>query len=294
MVRVLFAAGLLSVGLAAQGPLPENAGRLLEQGHTAEAERLLRRWSPKPDQQSESDLLWALVGRSYLGANDYAAAERVTAERMRGKEQPLFLFLMAEVERLQGKYAAAFPLYQRLYQLWLDNRLPADFQAASEYGYVECLLVRGDGQTAEQVAQPAVNPDGSAVGPSFHEAMFNTYAVAMEEAGHRPAAVQVEEMIDKGSRRPAAANQQDRDLLRARILSARLQDAAAEAIYKRWTTYWKTAAMPAGMDPKEWLQIRTVALEGYSHFLSRHQRARDVQAVQAELTAMGCRFGLCN
>jgi hypothetical protein len=125
------------------------------------------------------------------------------------------------------------------------------FQKRSTLGYVECLIVRGETATAELVARPPVDTDGSAVGPSFHEDIFNTYAVAMEAAGHKPAAVRFEEKIDAESRRPPAAKQQDRDLLRARLMSARKQDAGAEAICQKWTAYWKTANSPAGMDPKE-------------------------------------------
>ena len=170
-----------------------------------------------------------------LGATDYADAERVTGERLRAVEEkgqaaaghlPIFLSLMAEVERLQGKHDAAFPLYARLYQLWLNNQLPADFQKRSTLGYVECLIVRGETATAEMVAQPPVDTDGSPVGPSFHEDIFNTYAVAMEAEGHRSAAEKFEEKIDTGSRRRPAANQQDHDLLRARLMSARKQVAA--------------------------------------------------------------------
>jgi hypothetical protein len=158
---------------------------------------------------------------------------------------------------------------------------------------VECLIVRGDTATAELVSRPPVDSDGSAVGASFHEDIFNTYAVAMEEAGHKPAAAQFEAKIDAESRRPPSANQQDRDLFRARLMSARRQ-AAAEAIYQKWTGYWKTADLPAGMDPKESLQIRTAALAAYSHFLSVRGRSREAQAIQSQLTAMGCRFGMCN
>lgn len=150
---------------------------------------------------------------------------------------PIYLSLVAEVERLQGKHDAAYPLYLRLYRLWLDNQLPADFQKRAELGYVECLIVRGGTATAELVARPPVDADGSAVGVSFHEDSFNTYAVAMEEAGHKPEAARLEARIDAESRRPPAANQQDRDLFRARLLSARKQDAAAEAIYQKWTVY---------------------------------------------------------
>jgi hypothetical protein len=310
---VLLAAKTLAQNSASQDEQLANVNKLLERGRTSEAERLLRQVNPRPEEEPVQDfgiftqagvhdMLWAMVGDSYLGANDYAGAERVTGERLRAAEAkgaaasghvPIFLFLMAEVQRLQRKHAAAIPLYVRLYQLWLNNQLPADFQKRAELGYVECLIVRGDAATAELVARPPVNPDGSAVGPSFHEDIFNTYAVAMDEAGHKPEAAQLEAQIDGESRRPPSANQQDRDLLRARLMSARRQDAAAEAIYRKWTTYWKTASLPAGMDPKESLQIRTVALVAYGHFLSVHKRAREAQAVQSQLAAAGCRFGMC-
>jgi hypothetical protein len=291
-----------------------NVGQLLEGGRISEAERLLRQLIPKPEEEplqdsaifttsGVHDILWALVGYSYLGANDYPNAERVTSERLlaaevKGKAAaghvPIFLSLMAEVYRLQEKHAAAFPLYMRLSRLWEDNQLPAEFQKPTELGFVECLIVRGETGLAEMISQPPTDPDGSAVGPSFHEHIFNAHAVAMEEAGHKAAAAQFEAKIDAESRRLPTANQQDRDLLRARLMSARKQDAAAEAIYQKWTGYWKTANAPAGIDPKEFLQIRTVALASYTHFLSVRGRSREAQTVQAQLNALGCRFGMCN
>lgn len=291
-----------------------NLGQLLKSGHTREAEQLLRQLVPKPEQEpiqdpgifnsaGMHDMLWAMLGQSYLGANQYADAERVTGERLRAAEVkgaaaaghvPIFLFLMAEVYRLQGKHAAAFPLYTRLNQLWLNDQLPADFEKGTERGWVECLIVRGETATAEVVSRPAVDPDGSYVGPSFHEDTFNTHAVAMEEAGHKAEAAEFEAKIDAESRRTAPANQQDRDLLRARLMSARRQDAAAEAIYQKWAGYWKTSNVPGIIDPKESLQIRTVALSAYSHFLSVRGRSREAQAIQSQLTAAGCRFGICD
>jgi hypothetical protein len=313
---MLLASNALAQTAARRPSLDEqlaNVSQFLERGSTAEAERLLRQLVPKPEEEPVQgpgiftsaglhDILWALIGSYYLGANDYADAERVTGERLRAAEikgadaaghVPIFLSLMAEVYRLQGKHAAAFPLYVRLNQLWINNQLPADFQTRTELGYVECLIVRGETATAEMVSQPAVDPDGSYVGPSFHESTFNTHAVAMEEAGHRPEAIQLEAKIDAESRRPPAANQQDRDLLRARLLSARKQDAAAEAIYRKWTGYWKSAGAPPGIDPKELLQIRAAPLAAYSHFLSVHGRSGEARAIQSQLTAMGCRFAMC-
>ena len=320
MLRALIALVMLTVNALAQNAASSsldeqltNVAQLLQDGRTNEAERRLRQLIPRPEDEpvqdssifnpsSFQDVLWAMAGYSYLGANDYAGAERVAGERLRAVEAkgdaaaghvPIFLMLMGEVNRLQGKYDAAFPLYARLYALWLNNQLPAELEKRTNSGYVECLIVRGEAAMAELVSQPAVDADGSAVGPSFHEESFNTHAVAMEEAGHKPAAALFEAKIDAGSRRPPAANQQDRDLARARLMSARKQDAAAEAIYRKWIGYWKTAKMPASIGSKESLQIRTAALEAYSHFLSLRGRSREAQAIQGQLTAMGCRFGMC-
>ena len=316
MLRVSTAFVLSAAVALAQPSVEEqlaSASRLLERGRTGEYERLLRQLIPRPEEEPLSDLgifssagghdvFWALAGYSYLAANDYVNAERVTGERLRAAEArgptpavhvPIFLTLLAETYRLQGKYTAAFPLYERLYRLWLDNQLPADFQKTSERGYLECLMVRGEGATAEAASVPAVNPDGSAVGPSFHEDMFNTHAVAMEEAGHQAAALKFASEIDAQSRRPPAANQQDRDLFRARLLSARGQNAAAEVIYRKWSDFWKNASPPPNFDPKEFLQIRTTAQVAYSHFLASHGRSRDAQTIRTQLAAAGCTFGTC-
>ncbi|HXP84208.1 MAG TPA: hypothetical protein VN841_05785 [Bryobacteraceae bacterium] len=318
MLRLFLAVVLLSSAVLAQNAASpslderlSDVGRLLEARSTSEAERLIRQLLPKPEEEPSDgggifstsgfhDVLWAMVGYSYLEAHDYAAAERVAGERLRAAEArgaaaaghlPIYMSFLAELYRLQGKHAAAYPLYMRL--LALDDRLPADFQTRTELGFVECLILRGETATAEMASRPAVDPDGSYVGPSFHEAFFNTHAVAMEEAGHRPEAAEFEAKIDAESRRPPAANQQDRDLLRARLMSARKQNAAAEAIYRKWTAYWKTAGTPGIVDPKESLQIRTTALIAYGHFLSVHGRSREAQAIQAQLVAAGCRFGTC-
>jgi hypothetical protein len=318
MVRTLTAIMLLAGNAAAQNVATpsldqqlENMGRLLKSGRTSEYERLLRQLIPKPEAEPVQDsssfsstgvhyILWAMAGNAYLGANDYADAERIVSERLQALEAQgapasyqvqMFLSLMAEVYRLQGKHAAAFPLYGRL--LSLNDQLSADFQSSTELGYVECLMVRGETATAEMLSRPPTDPDGSPVGPSFHEGIFNTHAIAMEEAGHHAEAAQFEAKIDAESRRTAAVNQQERDLLRARLRSARKQDAAAEAIYRKWTGYWKTSTVPGIIDPKESLQIRSVALTGYSHFLSVRGRPREAQAIQSRLTTMGCRFGMC-
>src|SRR5579863_9042227 len=70
-----------------------NAGQLLKSGRTGEYEHLLRKLIPKPEDEPIQDsssfsstnlhyVLWAMAGTAYLGANDYADAERVVGQRL--------------------------------------------------------------------------------------------------------------------------------------------------------------------------------------------------------------------
>ena len=319
MLRALMGIALFAAQASAQKaatpPLDEqltSAGQLLKDGRTSEYERALRRLIPRPEEEPAQDssifsatgvhfILWAMAANSYLGANDYADAQRVASERIRALEAggaapdsyplQMFLSLQAEAFRLQGDHASALPLYGRL--LSLNDQLSADFQLRTELGYVECLLVRGDTGTAELLSRPPADADGSVVGPSFHEGVFNAHAIVLDEAGQHAEATRLEAKIDAESRRTAAVNQQERDLLRARLASARKQDAAAEAIYRKWIGFWRSPTIPGIVDPKESLEIRAAALAGYSHFLSVRGRIREAQAIQSRLAALGCRFGMC-
>jgi hypothetical protein len=105
-----------------------NVGQLLESGRTSEAERLVRQLIPRPEEEPAQDLgiftaagfhdiLWAMTGYSYLGANDYASAERVAGERLRAAEArgeaaaghlPVFLLLMAEGKGCRANTASRF------------------------------------------------------------------------------------------------------------------------------------------------------------------------------------------
>jgi hypothetical protein len=114
-----------------------------------------------------------MVAYSYLNAGDYAAAERVAGERLRAVEArgsaaeghlPIVLMTMAETYRLQGKFGDAFPLYSRLYEMWLADRLPAEFLPRTQRAYIEGLIMRGETAIAAVGARPAVNPDGSDAG----------------------------------------------------------------------------------------------------------------------------------
>src|SRR5260370_13449665 len=99
-IGIALIAGIALAQNAARPSLDEqltNVGQLLNSGQTREAERLLRQLIPKPEEEPFQDggifstsgfhdIMWALVGSSYLGANDYAGAERLTGHRLRAAE----------------------------------------------------------------------------------------------------------------------------------------------------------------------------------------------------------------
>jgi len=85
MLRAFIVIALLAAIVLAQNvarPSPDeqlaNVSQLLERGRTSEAERLLRQVIPKPEEEpiqdfgiftqaGVHDILWAMVGYSYLG-----------------------------------------------------------------------------------------------------------------------------------------------------------------------------------------------------------------------------------
>jgi len=283
-------------------------GELVDSGRISEAERIVKQTLPnsamEPAQSgflriSVYDFAWALVGYSYLGANDYANAERLGKERLqveasadqKSEHLPTFLMLMADVYRLQSKHAAAAPLYQQMYRLWIDDKLPAEFIDNTLVALAECYIALGRQAEAVQILKPAKNPDGSDAGIAFHEEMYNAYAVALESAGRKAEATHLGAVIDAQSRRQPAANQQDRELFRARLLSAEGSYAKADAIYQKWIKYWESSSAPPSIDAKESLEIRTQALAEYTHFLSRRGRSGEAEAARAQWKAMGCGLG---
>jgi tetratricopeptide (TPR) repeat protein len=283
-------------------------GELVDSGRITEAERLVKQMLPNPALEpaqsgflriSLYDFAWALVGYSYLRANDYANAERLGKERLqveasvdeKSEHLPTFLMLMADVYRLQSKHAAAAPLYQRMYRLWIDQKLPAEFQNKTFLALAECYIALGRQDDAVQILKPAKNRDGSDAGIAFQEERYNAYAVALEWAGRKAEAVQLEAVIDAKSRRQPASNQQDRELFRARLLSAEGSYAKADAIYQKWIKYWESRSAPPSIDAKESLEIRTQALAEYTHFLSHRGRFGEAKAARARWKAMGCGLG---
>jgi len=241
--------------------------QLILDNRIADAERLVRNVLPVPEAEGNGtggfpnvsmyDLAWATIANRYLANDDYASAERVASERLRlARSAPspephriqLFTLLTANAFLTEGNYGKATPLYQELLRADAQNDLSADFQVKSNIGMPEALMAQGRAAEAERFLKPMVFAEGAdpARPAAFHEDLFNTYAVALMEAGQSAAADRIVAEIGRESSRPPGFGQQDRDLLRARLLRARGSFAEAESIYRKWISYWDDRRPPSG------------------------------------------------
>ncbi len=275
--------------------------QLILDNRLPEAERLVRRLLPTPEAEptqtggglnvSAYDLAWLMITSRYLSTNDYASAERVASERLKLAESAapsdpkriqLFTFLLANTFLTEGKYSMATPLYQRLLRLFARNALSADFQVKSYVGMAEALMALGRAAEAERLLKPNEQGADSTPPAAFHEELFNTYAVALMESGQTAAADRIVAQIGRESSRFPGLDQQDRDLLRARLLRARGSFNEAEAICREWIKYWDDHPPAPGRIPRELAEPRLKPLAQYTHFLTL-RRSPEAEAARARL-----------
>jgi len=268
----------------------------------AEAERLVRRVLPTPEAEpketgwpnlSAYNLTWEILVDRYLATNDYAGAERVASERLKLAEGAvpadryriqLFTLALGRTYLTEGKYAMAAPLYDRLLVADAYNQLSADFQVNAYVGMTEALMAQGRAAEAEQLLKPMVFVEGADLArrAAFHEAVFNTYAVVLKEAGRIAEAEEIVAEIGRETSRPEGFDAQDRDLLRARLLRARGSFNEAEAIYREWIKHWDDRPAEQGIR-RELAEPRLKALQEYSDFLTLRQRLPEAQAARGRL-----------
>ena len=297
------AAGQTDVGAKSVENELEPLRQLVLDNRLAEAERLVRSVLPTPEGEpkrtsgflnvSTYDLVWAMVTNRYLANNDYASAERVASERLKlaqsaAPSEPyriqLFTLLLANIFITQGNYAKAMPLYERLIRADVQNALAADFQIKSNIGMAEALMAQGRAAEAERFLKPMVFAEGAdpARPAAFHEELFNTYAVALREAGQSAAADRIVAQISRETSRPPGYDQQDRDLLRARLLRTRGSFTEAESIYREWIKHWDDRPPSPGTQ-RELVEPRLKPLQEYTHFLTVRGRAAEAQAARTRL-----------
>jgi hypothetical protein len=306
-VGILIVAAFLQNAVFGQASVDEGTleplRRLILDNRLADAERLVHKALPTPGSEhkqsgvfniSAYDAVWTLIVTCYLNSNDYANAERVAGERLNlagtapgpdPKRIQLFTFLLANSLLTRAAYAMAEQRYETLLRLDARNELSADFQLKSYLGMAEALMAQARAGEAERLLKPMVFAQNAdpARPAAFHEELFNSYAVTLAEAGQKAMADRIIAEVGRESSRPPELDQQDRDLLSARLLRARGSFGDAEAIYRKWIQYWDERPPVAGGLRRDQAEPRLRPLQEYTHFLTLRNRETEARAARDRL-----------
>lgn len=214
---------------------------LLQQGKPAEAEHILDHVQLRSNQSkfklgnstlSTYAVSSTLLISTYMGLNDYADAERVAKDRVVWSEQQYgpkalqvagFLSLLAEIERLQTNYKAAEPLYVRSLSIHRSLNLADCLVAKSVYsGLAETYLALNRPREAEELLSPAIDACREKFGDKGmgRADLFDAYAVALENDNKTAEAAKAASEADRVSMLVPRVEEENRDLLRGRLLAA--------------------------------------------------------------------------
>src|SRR5260370_18406870 len=210
----------------------ESVTTLLREDRPADAERLLAQVRLQSN-ESKSELgkvtityvfTSMLLINTYLRLNDYTSAERVANDRITWVEQKYgvmagqaggFLTLLAEANRLQGKYKEAEPLYLR--SLSIQRSLGLDDCLVARAGYAglaETYMALKRPRDAEEMLRPVIEPcreklGGNGKGRSY---LLNAYAVALEDENKLDEAAKVASEADRVGTPDPRSEREPRDV----------------------------------------------------------------------------------
>ena len=283
--------------------------QLLGSGQLKEAEQLARELLPTPASEPKKQpgdleislygLTWGRVAAVYAAREDYANAERIFSERVNAAEQvfgpdhmgvAVFLDGLGSIYLAEAKYGAALPVFRRSLKIHAAAKMDTAIIAATVYaGLAEALLADGKAEEALDVLKPVIEKARVGI---VERSVFNAYAVVLREIGDAPGAEQLEREIDKGSFLREGVNEQERELLTARILTERGSPEKAELIYQRWIGHWEEWGDQIGKDPKdqEWDRILMQPLSEYLRFLRLQKRDVDAAAARSRLTSINAKY----
>jgi tetratricopeptide (TPR) repeat protein len=275
--RQLLARMFLAFGaccsLAAQDQAPQDprikqfeaVTTLLRQGHPVEAEHLLDQLQLRSNQSKfqVGDLALStyafsstLLIDTYVQFNDCPNARRVAKDRLTWAEQQYggkalqvggFLSLLANIERLQGKYSEAEPHYIRALSIHRTLNMGDCLIAKSIYsGLAETFVALKRPREAQELLKPAIDTCREKYGEKAmgRADLLNAYAVALEN-DEKPAeaAIAAAEADRVGTRDPRF-QQEDRDLLRGRLAAARGQFDDSLSYCRKWIAIFEAPDQP--------------------------------------------------
>jgi len=274
----------------------EAATALLRQGRPVEAERILDQVQLRANQSkfklgrstiSTYAFTSTLLINTYLSLNAYSDAERVGKDRLTWAEQQYgatalqvggFLSLLADVERLQGKYKDAEPLYLRALSIHRSLNMADCLVAKAVYtGLGETYIALKRPGAAQELLGPAIDACREKFGEKGIERsdLLNVYSIALENDQKLEQAGAAASEADRVGTPDPRFQQEDRDLLRGRLLAAqgRIEDSVSYC--RRWI---KIFEVPDGPESDRRLMLPLGECERLLRSAGRTSEAAEVGA----------------
>ena len=311
--RLLLAGMFLGVGAwrfatAQDPPQPdpqmqqfESVTALLRQDRPAEAERALDQVQLRSNQSkfkvgdlnmSAYAFTSTLLISTYLRLNDYSNAERVAKDRVTWAEGQYgamalqvggVINILADIDRLQGKYKEAEPLYLRSLSIYRSLKLDDCLMAGAVYtGLAETYLASKRPRDAEELLSPAIDACQAKFGNRGmgRSDLLNAFAVALENDGKPEEAAKAALEADRSGTPDPRFQQEDRDLLRGRLAASEGRFDESVALCRKWIA---TFEVPNGPESDRRLMLPLGECERLLRAAGRDTEAADAGARLKEI-----------
>jgi tetratricopeptide (TPR) repeat protein len=301
---VTFTGGETQDQLQRRADLPEfeTILALLQQGRPAEAEKLLdeANWRSSNETFDFGDsripaygFYSPLLVATYVRINRYADAERLSTDGIHWSEKRYgdaalqlgrFVDSLADLYRLEGKYAEAEPLYARSLSIYRLRKFDDCLLAQRSYvGLAEVYIARKRPSDAVQLLRPAI--EKCTFTPAKAE-LLNVYAISLENDGRPDEESRATEEADRIGIKDPRFQQENRDLLRARLLASQGYFEEARVLCQKWIS---TFEVPDGTQSDRRLVIPLVQ---YQRILQRAGDSKEAERVGARLDAIRAKYDM--
>jgi tetratricopeptide (TPR) repeat protein len=271
----------------------EMVTKLLREGKPAEAERLLEQAHL---QSSESKFQLGdltinsyaftstILISTYISLNDYSNAERVATDRVTWAEKQYgsaafqvggALIALANIERLQGKYKEAEPLYLRSLSIHRAVGFGDCLVGREVYtGLAETYLALKRSREAEELLALAIKACRDEYGArgGNHAPLLNVYAVALESDSQPDEAAKAAGEADRVGSSDPRFQQEERDLLRGRLLAAQGKFDESVSFCRKWIAIFE---VPEGQESDRRLMLPLEECERILRLAGRDAEASD-------------------
>jgi tetratricopeptide (TPR) repeat protein len=275
---------------------------LLQQRRPAEAEKLLDQanWRSSNETFDLGDskipaygFYSPLLVATYVRMNRYADAERLSTDGINWSEKRYgnealqlvsFVDSLADLYRLEGKYADAEPLYARSLSIHRLHKFDDCLLAKQPYvGLAEVYVARKRPNDAVRLLKPTIE---KCTDNSAKAELLNVYAISLENDGRPDEESNAAEEADRIGFIDARFQQEKRDLLRARLLASQGYFEEARALCQKWMT---TFEVP---DDAQSDRRLVVPLEQYESILQRAGDSMEAERVGSRLDAIKAKYDM--